>query len=265
MNEKISVVTVCFNAELKIEETMKSVLKQDYNQFEYVIKDADSTDKTNEIINSYKPLFQKRGILLKHIVSKDMGIYDAMNTAISVCEGVWVIFMNAGDSFYNHMVLSDAFRSKVWDNSDVIYGHTLIRLTENRGYIANHDAEFLEEGMALCHQSLFTRKELLLKFPFDCRYKIKADYEQMLRIKRNGYIFTKVNLVVADRDKDGISNRLVALCNKEDNMLNVQYNLKWKKKSLLWGYIKQIVKQIVPGIMAYCSVQKREKKIIRYK
>ncbi len=265
MDAKVTVVTVCFNAESKIEKTIISILEQDYNKFEYVIKDAASTDRTNEIVGKYRALFRDKGVSLKHIITKDKGIYDAMNIAVNSCSGEWIIFMNAGDLFYNHTVLSNVFKDKVWTNSDVIYGHTLHRISKNRGYITNHDANFLDEGMTICHQSLFARKELLQKFPFDCKYKIKADYEQMLRIKRSGYHFTKINLIISDKDKEGISNRMTALCNKEDNILSIQHNLNWKRKSLLLGYIKQVLKKIAPELSMYWSVQKREKNIIKYK
>lgn len=265
MSGIISIVTVCLNIESEIEKTMRSVLGQDYHKIEYIIKDGGSTDKTNEIIRSFQPFFEHKGILLKHIISGDDGIYDAMNIAVENCSGDWVVFMNSGDLFYNDTVLSDVFEDKDWSHSDVIYGHTLIRITEKRGYIVNHSDLFLEEGMSLCHQSLFVRRELLLKFPFDCHYKIKADYEQMLRLKMNGCIFTGINTIIADRKKSGISNERVALCNKEDNMLKIQYHLPWKNKLIFLGYIKEIAKRVAPGLTNFWSVYRREKNIVKYK
>ena len=265
MCDKISVVTVCFNADAEIEKSMRSVLEQDYCKMEYIIKDGGSADRTNELIRNYQPLFKKKGITLKHIISKDNGIYDAMNIAVDSCEGEWIIFMNSGDLFYNDTVLSDIFERKDWKRSDIIYGHTLIRVSSDRGYIVNHNALFLEEGMSLCHQSLFVRRKLVLEFPFDCRYKIKADYEQMLRLKENQCIFTGINTIISERNKKGISDNQVALCHKEDNMLRIQHNLSWKNKSVFWGYVKQIGKKMIPGFIPFWNVQKREKNIIRYK
>jgi len=265
MNDKISVVTVCFNAESEIEDTIRSILKQKYERIEYVIKDGGSTDKTNEIVEKYKALFYRKGIALKHLSAKDNGIYDAMNIAVKRCEGDWIIFMNAGDLFYNDTVLADLFEDKDRKGSDVLYGHTLIRISDRRGYIVNHSDCFLDEGMSLCHQSLFVRKELMLKFPFDVHYKIKADYEQMLRLKRSGMVFTAVNSIVSDRSRRGISNDLVALRNREDNMLRSRYQLQWKKKSVVLGYLKQFVKKIMPGPTTLWNVRDREKKIMKYK
>ncbi len=265
MNIKISVVTVCYNAESEIEKTMQSVLKQNYQNIEYVIKDGYSKDNTNQIINKYKSLFEKKGISLQHIVSKDRGIYDAMNVAVKNCSGDWVIFMNAGDLFYNEAVIDDVFNRKDWSGVDVIYGHTLLRLSEKKGYITNHSADFLEAGMTLCHQSLFVRKELLRQYPFDCQYKIKADYDQMLRLKRNGCVFTRVNAIISDRDLEGVSNKMTKLCDKEDNMLMARYGLNWKKKNSALRYIKEMIKKLFPTFFMIWSMQKRGKNIIKFK
>ena len=164
MNGLVSVVTICYNAENEIERTLKSVYQQNFQYFEYIVKDGGSTDKTNEIVKKYIPIFEKRGIKLKHVIEKDHGIYDAMNHAVSKCNHNWVIYMNAGDSFYSDTVLSDVFcnSSHSLDEADVIYGHTLFLLNKNKGLIVNHDSEQLEYGWSLCHQSVFVKRELLL-------------------------------------------------------------------------------------------------------
>ena len=254
-----SIITVARNAANTIQATLDSVKSQTCRDFEYLLIDGASTDDTVR-------LAEKSGIEGMRVLSEpDNGIYDAMNIAVKRCEGDWIIFMNAGDLFYNDTVLADLFEDKDRKGSDVLYGHTLIRISDRRGYIVNHSDCFLDEGMSLCHQSLFVRKELMLKFPFDVHYKIKADYEQMLRLKRSGMVFTAVNSIVSDRSRRGISNDLVALRNREDNMLRSRYQLQWKKKSVVLGYLKQFVKKIMPGPTTLWNVRDREKKIMKYK
>lgn len=76
---KISVITVSFNSEKTIAETIDSVLEQDYKKFDYTIIDGNSTDNTVKISESYKDKFAAKGIDFRIISEKDNGIYDAMN------------------------------------------------------------------------------------------------------------------------------------------------------------------------------------------
>lgn len=94
--ELITVVTVCFNAENVIEETLQSILEQTYKSLEYIIIDGNSKDNTCHIIKKYKPLFITKGVLFKFISEKDNGIYDAMNKGIRQATGKWINFMTVG-------------------------------------------------------------------------------------------------------------------------------------------------------------------------
>lgn len=256
MNQMISIVTICFNSENEIERTMKSVLYQDYKYIEYVIKDGNSKDRTNRIVKKYQTLFQNKGIYFQHIISEDQGIYDAMNIAVKNCHGDWVIFMNSGDFFYNNTVVSDIFNNRTWHKADVIYGNTLFRLTRNRGIIANHDINLIENNWSMCHQSLFTRRELLQKFPFDSQYRIVADYDQALRLKRERCSFQKVNLIISVMDREGMSIKLISLRTKENNLLTDKYALKRKKRSIIIGYVKQVIRKILPELEVSLFVKK---------
>ena len=265
MKNKITIITVCQNAEKEIERTLESVYYQSYQNIEYIIKDGKSTDKTMEIIDKYKTLFQEKGIALNCSSESDKGIYDAMNTAVKMCGGDWVIFMNAGDAFYDDNVLSDVFMEKDWEKADVLYGHTLYRLTKSEGIIVNHDSDFLNLGWSLCHQSLFVKRYLLEKFPFECQYRIVADYDQILRLKQKNYIFCKVNAIISDVDREGISSKMVYLRYKENNMLRDNYNLDFKKKNCVIGCIKQFAVKFVPVLERHYYVKHCEKRIISYK
>ncbi|MEG1575147.1 MAG: glycosyltransferase, partial [Bacteroidales bacterium] len=96
-NYFVTIVTVCDNAEAIVERTIKSVISQTYKNIEYIIVDGKSTDETVVIAKRYQTLYP-------HIISvyseKDAGIYDAMNKALKIAKGDFILYMNAGDLFY---------------------------------------------------------------------------------------------------------------------------------------------------------------------
>ena len=95
---KFSIITVCLNAGNDLLETVESTLKQSYSEFEIIVKDGFSKDE------SICKLPQDKRIHL--VQKKDTGIYDAMNQGIEVAQGDYMIFMNAGDKFYDSGSLS---------------------------------------------------------------------------------------------------------------------------------------------------------------
>ena len=99
-NEKISVITICYNAEKTIERTIKSVLNQSYKNLEYIIIDGGSKDNTMKIVKRYKDK-------ISSVISEpDNGIYDAMNKGVRIATGEWLNMMNAGDCYTNDEVLN---------------------------------------------------------------------------------------------------------------------------------------------------------------
>ena len=105
-----SIITVCLNEENEIKNTILSVLEQDYDNFEYIIKDGGSVDKTVSIAESFSTAFTDRGISFRIITQRDKGIYDAMNIATREAKGDWIIYMNAGDYFADSTVLSQIIK-----------------------------------------------------------------------------------------------------------------------------------------------------------
>ena len=98
---KFSIVTVSYNSEKTIEETIRSVIFQSCKDYEYILVDGGSTDNTLNIVNNYKKYFNKI------ISEKDNGIYDAINKGIKVASGEIISILNSDDIYYSNNVLSD--------------------------------------------------------------------------------------------------------------------------------------------------------------
>ena len=119
---KISIITVCKNAENAIERTMLSVVTQScFNEnIEYLIIDGASTDKTVEIIKQYANKYP-----VKWISEPDSGIYNAMNKGIKLATGEYLLFLNAGDYLVHYNILKSLINLFGNDAFDVIYGNIL--------------------------------------------------------------------------------------------------------------------------------------------
>lgn len=231
----ITVITVCFNAEKFIEKTMDSVLEQTYENIEYIIKDGESTDRTNEIINSYEDKFEQKGIRFYHIVGKDGGIYDAMNNAIEKACGQYVHFLNAGDYFTDNNVLknTEVFIRKT--NADVTYGDIILVDGERqrlRKYkkVCSKKAYFLS-GDCICHQAMFAKRKLFMNKKFDLRYKVCADKEWQLYQISEGKKFMPMKFVVASVLVDGFSSSHLSELEGETKICVDSYI-----RSLAWVY-----------------------------
>jgi glycosyltransferase involved in cell wall biosynthesis len=158
-NPRISVITVVYNAQKTIEQTMLSVLNQTNKNIEYIIVDGVSTDGTLDIIKNYE-LKIKSGefsnISFRYISEPDKGIYDAMNKGIDLATGEWINFMNSGDRFYDSEVLQNVFNQNFPPEVKFLYSDFIIEKSEK--YKVRVNATF-DEGTIL-HQSVIYKREL---------------------------------------------------------------------------------------------------------
>ena len=174
-----SIITVCLNSEKTIERTIKSVLEQSCRDYEYILVDGASSDRTMEIIHQYEPLFQGR---MKVISEPDKGIYDAMNKGIRAASGELIGIVNS-DDYYEKDALE--MIAQVYQGYDytIIYGmlRTILDGKEVAVYLKNH--EFLKKDM-IAHPACFVTKKTYDRFGgYSLQYPYSADYEFMLRVK----------------------------------------------------------------------------------
>lgn len=182
---RISVVTVCLNAENSIGQTIESVLKQTYEQFEYVIIDGRSTDRTLDIIAGYKKDFERKNIVFSVYSEKDTGIYNAMNKAVDKCKGHWIHYLNAGDVFASRNVL-EKLGALCGDDSKVLYGDYYKKREDQLIFCKAYDLKEIENRMCFCHQAVITPKKEIEQLKFDERYRIAADHKFFLQLYLRG-------------------------------------------------------------------------------
>ena len=208
MQDKITIVTICYNAEKTIQKTMDSVLKQNYDNIQYIIKDGNSSDNTNEIIDKNKGKFAERNIELTHIICNDKGIFDAMNQAIDIATGKWINFMNSDDIFATENVISDIFENKTY-NADILYGNSICEyefFSGKKEYALWKGDYNSFPNMPFSHQACFISTKIMKEKKYDTTFKIGADYNFLLECYVEGKEFFNVGYNISICTMDGVSN-----------------------------------------------------------
>lgn len=174
----ISIITVIFNGEQYLEETIQSILNQTYDNVEYIVIDGGSTDGTLDIIKKYDNQIDY------WVSEKDSGIYDAMNKGIRMSTGKWLNFLNGGDRYYSNNVLTNIFTQNDTSLYNLIYGDfyivgrdsTPIRILEAEKLTTKS----IKKGMIINHQSIFVRKKHTPLY--NLKYKYKAEWNWLIDI-----------------------------------------------------------------------------------
>lgn len=240
--KQFSVVTICRNEKNNIEKTLKSILNQNNLNYEYVIIDGDSTDGTQNIIKNYLGLFEKKKVKVTFISEKDKGIYDAMNKSLNFISGNWTIFINGGDVFFDKDTL-DKVEGYISDEIDVLYGDVVLFDNCHYKYLTAGDINEITYKNPICHQSVFTKTEILKEYGFNTNYRIVADYDLFLRLYKNNSSFKRINIPVSIFDFTGFSSVNMVKCQKEMNISLKENNIKSKYSSLWKIFVSWIVEK----------------------
>lgn len=173
---KVSIVTVVFNGEDYLEETIQSVIKQDYPHFEYLIIDGGSKDDSVKIIKKYEQYISY------WISEPDEGIYDAMNKGLKQASGDWINFLNGGDTFFDCHIISKIFGLPEVSNKKFIYGDSYNIAGNSKSYIKAKriNKNSLKKNLGLCHQAVFVQMDHAPEYNLNLKYK--AEYKWVIDI-----------------------------------------------------------------------------------
>ena len=206
---KFSIITVTYNAEKVLEDTIQSVIFQTYRNVEYIIVDGASKDHTLEIVNKYHDRINK-------VTSEiDKGLYDAMNKGIQLATGDYLCFLNAGDKFHDSETLQKIVHTlKGQERPDVIYGETAI--VDEEGHFlhmrrlsapAHLNWKSFKQGMLVCHQAFFANRELAINHLYDLQYRFSADFDWCIRIMKKAKCLHNTRLTLIDYLNEGMTTK----------------------------------------------------------
>lgn len=215
----ITVVTVCRNAAVTIEQTIRSVLSQSYANVEYIIIDGASTDDTLRIIDRYRHR-------IAHVVSEpDNGLYDAMNKGIALASGEWIHLLNADDYYAGDDVLE---RCMPMLREDAVNYCSIFR--ELNGVITDlfrfpYRGWKLYVSAKLPHPGLIvSRRQYQEMGLYDATLKIAADHDLILRmVKRYQPNFIDFPLTIMDQG--GVSTTNLELSYREFMLVTIRQGL----------------------------------------
>lgn len=182
---KISIITATYNSARTIADTLESVLRQDYGDYELIVKDGGSVDDTLEICRRYEPRFGGR---MRIIAKADKGIYDAMNQGIAAATGDVVGILNSDDFYAENHVLSMISDAMSNQSIEVVYGNLVFVESDNTDKIvrtwkgSQHTKGAFMKGWHPAHPTFYARKQCFDRYGvFDITYNVSADFELMLR------------------------------------------------------------------------------------
>lgn len=203
LGPKISVITVVWNGEKHLEDTIQSVIGQTYPNIEYIVIDGGSTDGTLDIIKRYDSNIHY------WISEKDSGIYDAMNKGVKASTGDWLLFINADDYLANENAIAFAVEYLAHCRSLVAYGNVHF-LDDEETQVHGRpwekiSYEFRNIGMRLPHQATFHAKELFKERGFDSSFRIVGDYDLLLSYLKN-HDALYFPILIAEMRAGGISD-----------------------------------------------------------
>ncbi|MFH1903524.1 MAG: glycosyltransferase family 2 protein [Candidatus Omnitrophota bacterium] len=192
----VSIITVCLNSEKHLEQTIKSVIGQTYQNIEYIIIDGGSIDGTLDIIKKYQSRIAYR------VSEPDRGLYDAMNKGIARAQGDLVGIINS-DDYYQPDAVEIIVKEFLKDNeAGVFSGELLFFVDEPKSRIQwrRRLAGLGTFGQEIVHPAMFVKKEIYWKFKYDLRYKLEADVDFVYNLCFNGVKFhTCPDLIAAFR------------------------------------------------------------------
>jgi glycosyltransferase involved in cell wall biosynthesis len=240
---KISIITITYNSEKTVEDTIKSVVSQDFPNVEYLIIDGLSKDKTLQVVNKYSAYIDK-------VVSeKDKGLYDALNKGIKHATGEVIGMLHSDDVYANNQVLSKVAQQFAIDPTlEAVYADLVFVDRENTDKVLRtwksgaYKEDAFKQGWMPPHPTFFVKKSVYERLGgFNLDLKLSADYELMLRfIHKEKIKIAYLPEIIVKMRMGGISNTSFFVKLKA----NMEDKLAWKLNGVKPGWFTTIRKPL---------------------
>ena len=222
---KYSIISATHNAERFVERCLVSILSQTYPDFEWIVQDGTSQDRTAEIIEKYQD------VRIKFTSEPDCGIYDAWNRGVKRASGDWAVFLGADDFFLDKDALAKCHRHIKRLEKNILFAYgALARFKGNEVIrIENRSLRDLYLRFGKCMPfpmaATFIRMSLLRQYRFDHeKYKIAADYDLAARYALHDNI-ARIPVMAVGMEEGGVSSNKKTFCQMEDEIARVLHEV----------------------------------------
>lgn len=225
-----SIVTITKDNLSGLQETALSVSAQhsaEWSDYEWIVIDGNSQDQTETFLKTTNAHWYN---------SPDDGLYDAMNKGISHSNGIYIIFMNAGDIFAAPSTLKDIQNQLSENLPDFIYGDAL---EENKNgepyYKKSKPHTYIDKGMITHHQAMLYKRDCLKNLRFDLNYKLAADYDFTWRFLNKNPKALYINKPICLFETGGLSQRNAKIARAEEFKIRQYHGVSYLKRLQIYG------------------------------
>ena len=209
MCKKISVITINYNNSQGLALTYLSVKNQTDKEFNWIVVDGGSTDRSKDIIEKIR----LNSVLNLTVISEpDRGIYDAMNKGIFISDDDYVLFINSGDQLSSSTSISDI---KKLLSSKVCYDIILGAFSYNENIKLPKPIWWKYWALPTSHQSIIYKTSLLKKNTYDDNLRFAGDFEHFIRITNKSKLkICRTNMQISINEPYGSNAHLEAVMNE---------------------------------------------------